>query len=68
MKTFPDCEGKGVVTNGAHQPQSCFLCDGTGKFPAPRCPHCDGIGFVRPPAPGVWPKCEHCDGTGEVTL
>ena len=67
MRTCPDCDGKGAVTNGADQPQACFLCDGTGKVAAPRCPHCDGIGFVRPETPKVWPVCDHCDGSGEVT-
>ena len=56
MRTCPDCDGKGAVTNGADEPQACFLCDGTGKVPAPRCPHCDGIGFVQPEKPGAWPK------------
>ena len=68
MMRCPDCDGKGEYTSvDGTIIVGCFLCDADGKVAAPRCPHCDGIGFVRPPPPGLWPKCEHCDGSGEVT-
>lgn len=56
------CEGSGAHPDGGRR--ECEHCAGSGKNPGsgrlfkPRCPRCDGRGFI------VIKRCDRCDGAG----